>query len=77
MTQQDPTEAEMRALCKKAGVLETEMMDDLEHGLLISPAGVQKLKLLSPDRYAATVLGQLATDVARSSLRLVSTETDA
>ena len=66
-----PTKAQLRALAAKAGVLPHEIMDDPEYGLLISPAGVQKLKALGTNPYAVAAIGQMATRGARSVIRSV------
>ena len=68
---QNDSVADYKALCERAGVLPHEMMEHPEYGLLISPAGVQKLKALSPNKYAAALVGQLATQVARSQIKRV------
>jgi hypothetical protein len=65
------TKDQMLKLAEKAGVLPHEMMDDPEHGLLISPAGVQKMRSLAPPSHASAQLGQQATRAARSAIRRV------
>jgi hypothetical protein len=68
---QQPTEAEVRARCERAGVLPHELLEDPEHGLLISSSGVQKLKALGTNAYVVALIGQEATRVARAQIKMV------
>jgi hypothetical protein len=50
------TNEEMRALCAMAGVLPSELIEDPEHGLLISLPGIRKIAQYSPNQRRANDL---------------------
>lgn len=59
---------EMLALCQRAGIEPDEMMDDPEHGLVLSPSGVRKLCALAPDQEKAQAMSQMVSRIERNGL---------
>lgn len=52
-----------RELCRRAGVLPSEMHEDPKLGLCLSPSGIRKLAALAPDQ---TKVAPVMDDVARA-----------
>ena len=59
------TPAELRAMCKSAGVLDSEMHDHPALGLCLSPSGIRKLATIAPNKQAADYLRELSLHVEK------------
>ena len=64
-------EAYYRALCKRAGIADTDVINDPEHGLMVRAHAAHKLRALAPPSYENQWIGQMITDAARSAIKVV------
>lgn len=60
--------AEMRELCEYAGLDQTEMREDPQHGLLITASGVRKLCAIAEDQPLAQRFSQFISTLEREGL---------